>query len=185
VAFPELRVHRNQSQLEIGKLKNYATYSLDPRGNVSSWNNQATLLHGYRADEIIGKQFSCLYTAEAVKRGHPDYDIAEASHNGALESESWQICKDGTPFWAKTVLTAMYSSNGKLIGFSRSIFLNEQKNSESQLDDSIKELRDIKYALDQSTIVAFTDKQGIITYVNDAFCKISKYSQGELLEPIR
>src|SRR5665647_1923655 len=49
------------------------------------------------------------------------------------------------------------------------------------LQKNIKELADYKYAFDESFITAVTDQKGIITYANDNFCKISKYSREELI----
>jgi len=53
--------------------------------------------------------------------------------------------------------------------------------NEQELVTTIKELADFKFALDQSSIVAITDQMGKITYVNDKFCEISKYSRSELI----
>ena len=46
---------------------------------------------------------------------------------------------------------------------------------------SVKELSDLRYAIDQSAIVATTDVRGRITFANDKFCEISKYTRQELL----
>ncbi|TVY11982.1 PAS domain-containing sensor histidine kinase [Paenibacillus cremeus] len=50
-----------------------------------------------------------------------------------------------------------------------------------RLKRSLKQLIDVKFALDESSIVAITDPRGKILYVNDTFCKISKFSRDELL----
>ena len=53
--------------------------------------------------------------------------------------------------------------------------------TERALADSMRDLQDIRHALDQSAIVASTNVKGDIVFVNDKFCEISKYSRDELL----
>jgi two-component system, cell cycle sensor histidine kinase and response regulator CckA len=77
------------------------------------------------------------------------------------------------------------------LGFDRNVMSNSSEtdpdhnaagaHDAADLKHSLKELADIKFALDQSTIVAITDERGIINFVNDQFCRISKYSRAELL----
>jgi two-component system CheB/CheR fusion protein len=53
--------------------------------------------------------------------------------------------------------------------------------SSRAMAESLRGLDEIRYALDQAAIVATTDQRGIITYANDKFCEISKYSRQELI----
>lgn len=57
----------------------------------------------------------------------------------------------------------------------------EDKNVLSSMQLTVEELQNIKIALDESSILAVTDQRGIITMVNDRFCKISKYERCELI----
>jgi PAS domain S-box-containing protein len=59
--------------------------------------------------------------------------------------------------------------------------VTEHERPRQILPGSLKELADLKFALDDAAIVAITDVKGTITYVNDKFCEISKYSREELL----
>jgi PAS domain S-box-containing protein len=59
--------------------------------------------------------------------------------------------------------------------------ITERRRGEAAREQILSELADQKFALDQHAIVATTDVQGTITYVNEKFCAISKYSRQELI----
>ncbi len=59
--------------------------------------------------------------------------------------------------------------------------LKMRGSAQQSISETEQELEDIKFALDQASIVAITDQQGTINYVNDKFCQISKYSREELI----
>jgi PAS domain S-box-containing protein len=66
-----------------------------------------------------------------------------------------------------------------VLGFVQDV--TELKRSKSELAESFREISDLKQALDEHAIVAITTPQGAITYVNEKFCAISKYSRDELI----
>src|SRR6202161_2249301 len=59
-------------RLLVEGVKDYGIFMLNPAGNVSSWNPGAEKIKGYKAEEVIGKHFSCFYSAEDVAAGKPE-----------------------------------------------------------------------------------------------------------------
>jgi PAS domain S-box-containing protein len=80
-------------------------------------------------------------------------------------------------------VTVLWLTAGLVVGYLRVVerWSADLTTSQRELQDSVRRLEEIRYALDQSAIVAATDQRGIINYANDKFCEISKYSREELL----
>jgi PAS domain S-box-containing protein len=80
-------------------------------------------------------------------------------------------------YWLTAAIIVQYRRTDA----ERQTEVTERRRAERALRLSVKDLEDLKYALDQSAIVATTNVRGDITYVNDKFCEISKYDRQELL----
>jgi PAS domain S-box-containing protein len=89
--------------------------------------------------------------------------------------------KNGTWIWCEGTITNMLHEPAVAALVSNFRDITERKQAEENIRRTLKEVSDYKYALDESSIVAITDQRGVIKYVNDNFCKISKYSRGELI----
>ncbi len=89
--------------------------------------------------------------------------------------------KHGQDIWLEGVVTnLLHDENVKAILFNfRDV--TERIKSDEKIKQTLKELSDYKFALDESSIVAITDQKGVIRYANNNFCKISKYSRDELI----
>jgi PAS domain S-box-containing protein len=114
-----LRQEEQRFRLFVQAVKDYAIFTLDSQGTVSSWNEGAARLKGYAASEIIGRHFSCFYSVEDNRDGKPARELEAAIRDGRVEDEGWRVRKDGSRFWANVTLTAIRDNTGTLIGFAK------------------------------------------------------------------
>lgn len=178
----ELRESEQRFRTLVESVEDYAIFLVDVDGCVASWNEGARKIKQYTSDEILGKNISVFYLPEDVKNNKPFNCLKITREEGHHQFEGLRLRKDGSAFMANVVFTALYDDAGKLKGYVKiTADITKQKRKEEELRNSIKEISDYKHALDQSSIVAITNQKGIITYANDNFCKISKYSKSELL----
>jgi PAS domain S-box-containing protein len=128
-------------QLLVESTTDYAIFMLDPGGYVASWNAGAQRIKGYTAEEIIGRHFSTFYTADAIERQWPQYELQEAARVGRFEDEGWRVRKDGTRFWANVIITALRGADGELRGFGKvTRDITERKVQQERIEKLTQEL---------------------------------------------
>jgi len=157
-------------------------------GTITAWNPGAEKIFGYPAQEAVGKSISMLVPPE---RADEESEILGRIRRGERVEhfETTRIRKDGRTIDVSVTISPIRDSRGTIVGASKiATEITERKRAEAAVKESLatttaalKELADQKFALDQHAIVAITDVQGTITYVNDKFCAISKYSKEELI----
>lgn len=129
-----------QMALLLRSVTDYAIYMLDTGGNVVSWNAGGELIKGYRAEEIIGSNFSRFYTPEDVAAGTPAHGLEVAREEGRFEAEGWRVRKDGSRFRASVVIDPVLE-DGKLVGYAKvTRDITQRYEAEQQLERTRKAL---------------------------------------------
>ncbi|WP_158952318.1 putative bifunctional diguanylate cyclase/phosphodiesterase [Paraburkholderia acidisoli] len=119
----------------------YALYLLDVDGIIRTWNTGAQQAMGYPAGDIIGRHFSCCYTAEDQTAGIPAQDLAMARETGRLETTGWRLRKDGTRFRAGVLVEPIYDGEGALFGFAKLLYdANEHHDTSRALEETTRNL---------------------------------------------
>ncbi|MBN2030057.1 PAS domain S-box protein [bacterium] len=174
-----LRESEENFRLMVSEVKDYAIVMLDTKGFVSSWNEGAQNINGYRSNEIMGKHFSCFFTKKEVKSGKPKKILKMAAEEGRFEEEVWQVRKDGTCFIAHVVITPIRDENGYLKGYSKvTRDITEYKKAEETLKRSEERLRTF---IERAPVSVFVhDLDGRILLVNNLASEYTGYSKAEL-----
>jgi PAS domain S-box-containing protein len=125
-AIERARLHQAERRAEerfrllVDQVQDYAIFTLDPGGRITTWNLGAERVKGWRADEIIGEHLRALYPPDARDRGEAEQHLRDAEAHGRWAGEAWRQRKDGSLFYAELVLTALRDEDdGHLIGFAK------------------------------------------------------------------
>jgi PAS domain S-box-containing protein len=124
----------------VDGVRDYAIFTLDTQGLVSSWHLGAELMKGYTADEAIGVPFAQLFTPEDQASGRPALEMATAARTGEYKGDGQRVRKDGSRFDAAVVLTALRSRDGQLLGFLKlTRDITQQRDQERQREQSLRD----------------------------------------------
>ncbi|MFC3883498.1 PAS domain S-box protein [Bacillus songklensis] len=145
------------------------TILVNESGTISFINKRAGKRFGYKNNSAVGLKIQALL---------PKLNLDELEEGVIVQQY-------GTPRKGKTFPLFLRMNSFLLNGatFFLLVFYNVRNHPKlrKELSQPLKELVDLKFALDASSIVAITDQRGIINYVNDQFCRISKYTREELI----
>lgn len=180
-AAEQLRESEERFRMLIDEARDYAIFMLDPTGHIVSWNPGAERIKGYKAEEIIGRHFSCFYPSEDIKDGKPERELRTAITEGQYEEEGWRLRKDGSRIWANVVITALKDSTGKLRGFSKiTRDMTDRKHAEELLQESEERHRKLFDNNPHPTWVFDRETLRFLA-VNDAAVRRYGYSRDEFM----
>jgi PAS domain S-box-containing protein len=133
---------------------------LDPQGLIVSWNAGAERIKGYTADQIIGRNFACLFPREEIIRGRPAEILKIAAASGRHEEQTMRVRRDGSRFLANVTITALRDPAGALRGFSEiSRDLTESKESGARYRGLLEAAPDAMVVVDQGGKIVLLNVQ--------------------------
>ncbi|MFT3824212.1 MAG: PAS domain S-box protein [Chitinophagaceae bacterium] len=174
----------------VNEVQDYAIILLDNKGCIQNWNQGAEKIKGYRADEVMGKNFSIFYTAEDRAKQLPEQLIAEAAAKSRASYEGWRLKKDGTMFWGNIVITALHDAKNNVIGFTKvTRDLTDKKLAEEQqlaharlLEQKNKQLEKMNQELSSFVHIASHDLQEPLRKIETLSSYITDFEKSNLSE---
>jgi PAS domain S-box-containing protein len=167
-------------QLLVEGVKDYALFTKDLSGYVTSWNRGAERLLGYAESEILGKHFSYFFTPDAAQAGAPAKELSKAFRDRQSEEEGWRVKANGERFWASVSRTILVEDDGRAYGFAVIMHdLTAKKTAEREINE--KAIR-IKAVVESAVDGLITiDEAGIIESFNPACERIFGYTTLEVI----
>jgi PAS domain S-box-containing protein len=99
-------------------IRDYALFTMDTTGKVTSWNVGAERMLAYTQAEILGQNFSCIFPPEDIRRCVAEAQLRKALQTGRAEYEGWSVRRTQEQFWTSISITLLSSREGSIQGFA-------------------------------------------------------------------
>src|SRR5207237_7005184 len=133
-----LRESEERFRLIVDSAVDYAIFTLDMDGRVTSWNSGAQRILGYQEEEILGQNGEILFTIEDQGKEQPELEMRKALMEGPAGDDRWQIRKDGTQFWASGLMRTLRDETGHVRGFLKILRdMTERKEAEETIQRAL------------------------------------------------
>jgi PAS domain S-box-containing protein len=96
----------------IDNATDYAIFTLDAAGRITSWSRGAERVFGYARDEALGRDFRQLFLEADRAADAPTQEIARTIAEGRAEDTRWHLRKSGERFWANGVTMRLPDGDG-------------------------------------------------------------------------
>jgi PAS domain S-box-containing protein len=105
-------------RLLVEAVSDYALFTMDPAGHVTSWNSGAERMLGYDEAQILGQDFSRIFTPGDTQNRVPERHLNKAVNLGLSEEEGWRVTATQKRFWARVNITPIVTDAGSAGGFA-------------------------------------------------------------------
>ncbi|HSN60864.1 MAG TPA: PAS domain-containing sensor histidine kinase [Ferruginibacter sp.] len=128
----------------IDSLQDYSIFTLDNDLMINSWSSGSQKIFGYDPEEIIGKHFENIFTAEDKISEIPKKETNTAIKEGRATDNRWHICKDNSLFYAHGLVFPLTGIDGEMLGFVKILRdITERKKSEDAISKYVAELEEL------------------------------------------
>ncbi|CCD36538.1 PAS/PAC Sensor Hybrid Histidine Kinase [Candidatus Paraburkholderia kirkii UZHbot1] len=165
----------------VSCVRDYAVIGLSPSGIIETWNIGARQIHGFRADEVIGRSFDIFHAPEDRQRGSAAALLDTARRNGRAEAEGWRIRKDGSRFWANGVIITLTDEAGRVLGFGKIVRdMTDKRTAHEAVVESEQRFRMLVNGVTDYAIFMLSP-EGIVTNWNAGARRIKGYRSEEII----